>query len=180
MEYEYLNRLEQIESLSTFLPTKRDYSSSEDESFLANITGKLASTWVRRIADLFKRFDARIEIEQELLYYNKELELQKGMVFHRRVRRARMEGNTPWISLEDNMPEEILNVEVPLPSILHLVYTDVPQPIIIAPVPRVKNYLAWHTITLSDYLEKPENKIFSKQEGYGRYNTVWHEWEIPG
>ena len=29
-------------------------------------------------------------------------------------------------------------------------------------------------------MEPPEVKNFSKAEGYGRYNTVWHEWEIPG
>jgi len=91
-----------------------------------------------------------------------------------------MEGNTPWISLEDNLPEEIMSLDVPLPSIVHLVHSDIPPPQLIAPPPTLTNYLAWHTLTLHEYLEPPENKTFSKQEGYGRYNTVWHEWEIPG
>jgi hypothetical protein len=117
---------------------------------------------MRRIADLFRRFDARIEIEEELLYYNKELELQKGMTFHRRVRRARIEGNTPWISLEDNIPSEILNLDTPLPSIVHLVYTDLPKPKPLGPEPTRINVLAWHTMMLSEILEKPEHKIFTK------------------
>ena len=84
------------------------------------------------------------------------------MTFHRRVRRARLEGNTPWISLEDNLPSEILNIDNPLPSFFHLVFTEPPPPHRLAPTPTRNNVLAWHVVSLSEVLEKPEHKIFTK------------------
>ena len=67
-----------------------------------------------------------------------------------------MEGTSCWVALEDCNPITLFDSNIPLPI------------------------FAWHLSTLAHNLEPPEAKNFSKAEGYGRYNTVWHEWEIPG
>jgi hypothetical protein len=105
------------------------------------------------MGDRFRQFDEGIEIEEAEKEYAKELDLQKGMMFHRRVRRARMEGNTPWVTLEDCEPKQIFDLDVPLPEIHHLVTTPPPKPYLLAPFPTHNIVLQWHTTTLSDILE---------------------------